>query len=103
MAVKNLILKRMQNGGMTAEDIDILTQRELGTGIIEAIKQRDNVRQAVEDMDSEGVLERHGFRARFAQVARQNPWMIFNIFRFPEAIAKARYMRPVDETLHSQT
>ncbi len=103
MAVKQLILKRMQNGGMTAEDIDILTQRELGTGIVEAIKQRDAVRQAVEDMDSEGVLERHGFKARFAQVARQNPWMIFNIFRFPEAIAKARYMRPVDETLHSQT
>lgn len=103
MAVKQLILKRMQNGGMTAEDIDILTQRELGTGIIEAIKQRDEVREAIENMDSEGVLERHGFKARFAQVARQNPWLLLNIFRFPEAIAKARYMRPVDETLHSQT
>lgn len=85
-AVKNLTLKRIQNGGMTVEDIDVMTQKALGKDADAALSQRTDLRQQIEKMMGAGALERHDFKSRFAQIIRQYPWLLLSLLAFPLAL-----------------
>ena len=108
---------------MTQEDIDVLAQRQLGTGITEALSQRADLKGKIETIMGAGAFERHDFKSRFTDMLKKYPWFLLTLLGFPLALlgpislpvaaalaatgpagiaVKAKFMDPQDESQHAQ-
>lgn len=103
-AVKQLLGRKFLAGGITQEDIHVISTSQWGQGMIEkAIQSNNEFRTAVSAVMGADALNRHGFVERFGQVAKEHPWWIALIAGIPFAIAAAKGMSVTSEAINNQT
>lgn len=75
--IKQLIGRKILTGGISREDIHIITNVQWGKDMISgAMEKNEEFRKNVESVIGAGALSRAGFFERFAQEARKNPWWL---------------------------
>lgn len=101
-AVKQLLARKALLGGMTHEDIYIISTSEWGKDMIQrGLDQNVEFRRTVEQVMGADALSRHGFADRFKQEMAKHPFWWSILLGIPAAI-RARDMMPGDEELTRQ-
>ena len=75
--IKQLIGRKILTGGVSREDIHIITNVQWGKDMISgAMEKNEEFKKNVESVIGAGAISRAGFFERFAQEARKNPWWL---------------------------
>lgn len=75
--IKQLIGRKILTGGVSREDIHIITNVQWGKDMISgAMEKNEEFKKNVEAVIGAGAISRAGFFERFAQEARKNPWWL---------------------------
>ena len=75
--IKQLIGRKILTGGISREDIHIITNVQWGKDMIAgAMERNEEFKKNVEAVIGAGAISRAGFFERFAQEARKNPWWL---------------------------
>src|SRR3989344_1880424 len=98
--VKQLLTRKHLTGGFTKEDIFQIEQTPWGKGMIDqAINNVSQYNSVIEKAFGAGALSRHGFKERFAQIARNNPLWMLLLLGIPLAAIGALTMEATKEEI----
>lgn len=101
--IKQLLARKQITGGFTAEDVHAILSAPWGEGALEKARTFNATVQAeIEKTFGVGALNRHGFKERFGQLARNKPWLIALIFGIPIIAVGALAMEATSETINQQ-